>query len=229
MAPARPPQQQTCLGLLIVEARRQAGASPADSWRRINTCYGRTAAAADTAAPAAVDAAAAPASAALPSDVEALDLMAHHITTRKGARPDDVAVMSACLGRSVFEVTPLFSDEEAAATAGQQGSGKTRRAYAPPPACAGIELLQVLRAEQAEAAAAAAAPAAASTRSVPPRRAPAAATTTTTTTAGGSNSADELSAFARRFASRAEKNVAAMQKLLSDIGAGLLRSTSRED
>jgi hypothetical protein len=217
------PPQHTCLGLLIVEARREA---TGDAWQRISTCYGRTAAAQATPAGGASNA------------PTALDLAAHHLESRQDARADDMHLMTACLGRSVYEVTPVYEEEaeEAPQAAGGDGAAaaprRPRRSYAPPPACAGIELLQVMR---ASAAAEAGSPAAqASTSTAPARRpwpaAPAAssAATTTTTTA---SSADELAAFGRRFASRAEKNAAAMYKLLSDIGTGLVRGgpPSRED
>lgn len=216
-----PPPQHTCLGLLIVEARREAAG---DAWKRISTCYGRTAAAQATPAGGG-GASNAPTS-------TALDLAAHHLESRQDARADDMHLMTACLGRSVYEVTPVYEDaqEEAPQAAGGDGAGaasprRPRRSYAPPPACAGIELLQVMR---ASAAAEAARPAQAPARRPWPTAAAAPSpAASASATASSSSSADELAAFGRRFASRAEKNAAAMYKLLSDIGTGLVRG--RED
>jgi hypothetical protein len=233
MAPQQPPPQHTCVGLLIVEARRQASAG--ESWRRVSTCYGRTAASAvassSSASPLSPLAAAAAAQSPEAEAAKPLDLAAHHLARGENARPGDMHMMTACLGRSIYEVTPVFAEEEeeeeereaAAAAGGGGGAGEQRRSrrrtYAPPPACAGIELLQVLRAPAAAEGAASPAPAS--------RPWPAAAASASAASPS-SSSADRLAAFGRRFATRAEKNAAAMYKLLSDIGTGVARGPPRE-
>lgn len=243
-----PPPQHTCLGLLIVEARREASAM--DTWRRVATCYGRTAAAVATPPPPGGAAALSSRSASNASAADALDLRQHHLT-RQDARADDMHVMSACFGRSVYEVTPVYAEEEHeqeaqqadapapatdyadASSARPRPPPAPRRTFAPPPACAGIELLQVLRASAAAAAAAKAPGAAPAATPAPARHPwPAAAAAASAAAAAPSSSSrpsippfpgDELAAFGKHFSARAEKNAAAMYKLLSDIGAGLVR------
>lgn len=231
MAPQQqpPPPQHTCLGLLIVEARQQAS-TPGESWRRVSTCWGhdRAVAAASSSAspsPHAAAQAAPKQEADAAAAAKPLDLAAHHLARGEKARPDDMHLMTACLGRSIYEVTPVFEEEREAAAEAADGAGEQqqrrsrRRTYAPPPACAGIELLQVLRASGVA-------------NQVPASRPwPAASASTAAAPSPSSSSsaaADRLAAFGQRFATRAEKNAAAMYKLLSDIGAGVVRGPPRE-